>query len=47
MPDVRATSIAAERRAAHDPPTTGSVELAARDFARAFGEALGAPVSGP
>lgn len=46
MPGVRSTSIAAERSDAGAPPTTGSVEVAAEIFARAFADAIGAPLEG-
>ena len=44
MPGVTSTSIARELGRPHDPPTTASVEAAAWFFARAFGEAIDAPL---
>jgi lipoyl(octanoyl) transferase len=46
MPGVVSTSIAAERGEPAAAPTTASVERAAAAFARAFAEALGAPLEG-
>jgi lipoyl(octanoyl) transferase len=46
MPGVRSTSIAAERGDPAGQPTTESVERAAPIFARAFAEAVDAPLSG-
>jgi lipoate-protein ligase B len=44
MPGVRSTSIAAERGDAGALPTTASVEHAGSIFARAFANAIGAPL---
>ncbi len=44
MPGVRSTSIAAERGDAGASPTTASVEAAAGIFAKAFADAIGAPL---
>jgi len=44
MPGVRSTSIAAERGQAVAVPTTASVQAAAGLFARAFADAIGAPL---
>jgi lipoyl(octanoyl) transferase len=46
VPGLVSTSIAIERGDAAARPTTSSVEAAARVFAIAFAEALGAPVEG-
>jgi lipoyl(octanoyl) transferase len=46
MPGVRSTSIAAERGEAATPPTTGSVAVAATDFAVALAAALDARLVG-
>jgi lipoyl(octanoyl) transferase len=46
MPGVVSTSIAAERGERGLPPSTESVELAAGTFARAFAEAIDAPLEG-
>ena len=47
MPGLVSTSIAIEQGHVEARPTTASVEVAARAFARAFGDALGAPIEGP
>ncbi len=44
MPGVESTSIARERGELDAFPTTGSVERAARTFARAIAETIGAPL---
>lgn len=44
MPGIDSTSIARELGEATSPPTTASVERAARIFARSFADALGAPL---
>jgi hypothetical protein len=44
MPGVASTSIAAEVGDRAAPPTTASVERAARIFARAFAAAIDAPL---
>jgi lipoyl(octanoyl) transferase len=44
MPGARSTSIAAERGDVGASPTTASVEAAAGIFARAFADAIGAPL---
>jgi lipoate-protein ligase B len=44
MPGVESTSIARERGELDALPTTGSVERAARTFARAIAETIGAPL---
>lgn len=44
MPGVRSTSIAVERGDTDALPTTTSVEMAAGIFARAFADAIGAPL---
>ena len=46
MPDVRSTSIAAERGDPDARPTTESVEVAAAVFAPALATALGAELAG-
>lgn len=46
MPGVPSTSIALERGEAAATPTTASVEEAAGHFARAFADAIGAPLGG-
>ena len=46
MPGVASTSIALERGDADARPTTGSVRHAATVFARAFADAIGAPLEG-
>jgi lipoyl(octanoyl) transferase len=45
MPGVESTSIARERGDPPSPPTTASVEHAARVFAPAFAAAIGAPLT--
>jgi len=47
MPGVTSTSIAAERGDPAAPPSTASVERAARIFATAFADELRAPLEGP
>ena len=47
LPGVTSTSIAAELGDPTAPPSTASVERAARIFASAFGDELGAPLEGP
>ena len=46
MPGVESTSIARERGDAGRPPSTDSVHRAARVFARAFAQEIGAPLAG-
>jgi lipoyl(octanoyl) transferase len=46
MPGVTSTSIASERGERHLAPSTESVESAAGVFARAFADAIGAPLEG-
>jgi hypothetical protein len=46
-PGLVSTSIAIERGDLAARPTTASVEGAAAEFARAFGEAVGARIEGP
>jgi len=47
MPGVASTSIAAERGDPAAAPSTATVEVAARIFARAFADAIGATLTGP